>query len=234
MPQSIYLGGDAGGGGGSAAIADPAATWAPDTAVTAGDRITHTQGGFMHVYEAQASGTTVDYYATFDELGGRQLPGEIVSDGDFDWKYIGIVGRQPFDQSPSVNLPTSWEFGPSGSLDWRVQSESDVTDYQYLMQLQARNGTDPVPVVEITSAGDSDFYLYDSGTGWRWHDTTNNASVIVNIGMDSVYVRSQNSETLVEMDRSTGAVMMPNLPTSNPNMAGQLWNDAGTLKVSAG
>ena len=29
-------------------------------------------------------------------------------------------------------------------------------------------------------------------------------------------------------------VLMANLPTSNPAVAGQLWNDAGTLKVSAG
>lgn len=29
-------------------------------------------------------------------------------------------------------------------------------------------------------------------------------------------------------------VMMPNLPTANPNVAGQLWSDAGTLKISAG
>ena len=29
-------------------------------------------------------------------------------------------------------------------------------------------------------------------------------------------------------------VLMPNLPTSNPSVAGQLWNDSGTLKISAG
>jgi hypothetical protein len=33
---------------------------------------------------------------------------------------------------------------------------------------------------------------------------------------------------------STIKVMMPNLPTSNPSTAGQLWNDSGTLKISAG
>jgi hypothetical protein len=29
-------------------------------------------------------------------------------------------------------------------------------------------------------------------------------------------------------------VMMTNLPTSDPNNAGQLWNSSGTLKISAG
>jgi hypothetical protein len=27
-------------------------------------------------------------------------------------------------------------------------------------------------------------------------------------------------------------VLMPNLPTSNPGVTGQLWNDSGTLKIS--
>lgn len=31
-----------------------------------------------------------------------------------------------------------------------------------------------------------------------------------------------------------GNVFVPNLPTSDPLVAGQLWNDAGTLKVSSG
>ncbi|MGE0544181.1 MAG: hypothetical protein AB7R89_28780 [Dehalococcoidia bacterium] len=29
-------------------------------------------------------------------------------------------------------------------------------------------------------------------------------------------------------------VMMPNLPTSDPQVAGQLWNNVGVLTVSAG
>ena len=33
---------------------------------------------------------------------------------------------------------------------------------------------------------------------------------------------------------SNSVVMMTNLPTSDPNNAGQLWNDSGTLKISAG
>jgi hypothetical protein len=31
-----------------------------------------------------------------------------------------------------------------------------------------------------------------------------------------------------------GAVSMTTLPTSDPSIAGQLWNDGGTVKVSAG
>jgi hypothetical protein len=33
---------------------------------------------------------------------------------------------------------------------------------------------------------------------------------------------------------ASGAVVFSALPTSNPTVAGQLWNDGGTIKVSAG
>ena len=58
-------------------------------------------------------------------------------------------------------------------------------------------------------------------------------------------VRSQNGFQTITVNSTTGAVtttatidggtvILPNLPTSDPVVAGQLWNDAGTLKVSAG
>lgn len=41
------------------------------------------------------------------------------------------------------------------------------------------------------------------------------------------------SQDKVEI-QNTSAVYIQNLPTSDPTSAGQLWNDGGTLKVSAG
>lgn len=57
---------------------------------------------------------------------------------------------------------------------------------------------------------------------------------------NKIYTNQSNED--LEIDASgTGAVsiltqkvMMSNLPTSDPTNAGQLWNDSGTLKVSAG
>jgi hypothetical protein len=34
--------------------------------------------------------------------------------------------------------------------------------------------------------------------------------------------------------RANGAILFSGIPTTNPNVAGQLWNDGGTLKISAG
>ena len=36
------------------------------------------------------------------------------------------------------------------------------------------------------------------------------------------------------MVNESGKVMATDLPTSDPNNAGQLWNDSGTVKISAG
>ena len=68
-------------------------------------------------------------------------------------------------------------------------------------------------------------------------------------------VRSQNGFQTISIDATTGVVTVTStlgattsvttltasgvvkftgLPTSDPAVAGQLWNDAGTLKVSAG
>ena len=43
-----------------------------------------------------------------------------------------------------------------------------------------------------------------------------------------------NVTTLNNLTASGGTVLLTNLPTSDPNNAGQLWNDSGTLKISAG
>jgi hypothetical protein len=34
--------------------------------------------------------------------------------------------------------------------------------------------------------------------------------------------------------KADGAILFSGIPASNPNVAGQLWNDGGTLKISAG
>jgi len=36
------------------------------------------------------------------------------------------------------------------------------------------------------------------------------------------------------MVNESGKVMAADLPTSDPSNAGQLWNDGGTVKISAG
>lgn len=51
---------------------------------------------------------------------------------------------------------------------------------------------------------------------------SNSYSSVLTLSQDKVVIQN------------TGAVYIQNLPTTDPTSAGQLWNDSGTLKVSAG
>ena len=51
-------------------------------------------------------------------------------------------------------------------------------------------------------------------------------------GGTTEYFRLDGGDSSTQI--KTIKVLMPNLPTSDPSTAGQLWNDSGTLKISAG
>ena len=73
----------------------------------------------------------------------------------------------------------------------------------------------------------TDINISPNGSG----DTVISSDLVVNTikSDDSAQVTVEDGLTV------TGAVvMMSNPPTSDPSNAGQLWNDSGTLKVSAG
>tara|TARA_S200002703_G_C3801060_1_gene247581 strand:- start:1737 stop:2114 length:378 start_codon:yes stop_codon:yes gene_type:complete len=59
---------------------------------------------------------------------------------------------------------------------------------------------------------------------------SDNGNLIIdgNLNID----RNLNVRTSLEVDG--GTVKIHNLPTSDPSVAGQLWNSSGTLKISAG
>ena len=60
-------------------------------------------------------------------------------------------------------------------------------------------------------------------------------TVSVNATTGAVTVTSTlGTATSITDLTASGTVIFSGLPTSDPVAAGQLWNDAGTLKVSAG
>jgi len=73
----------------------------------------------------------------------------------------------------------------------------------------------------------TDINISPNGTG----ETVIDSNLVVdNIRSgDSVQVTIEDGLTV-----NGTVVMLSNLPTSNPNNAGQLWNDSGTLKISQG
>ncbi len=55
-----------------------------------------------------------------------------------------------------------------------------------------------------------------------------------NIGHGMVISTQNMIKAPTALPCSTNVVILANLPTSDPNNIGQVWNDSGTLKISAG
>jgi hypothetical protein len=57
------------------------------------------------------------------------------------------------------------------------------------------------------------------------------------LSLDGLFVNSSNTQ-YARLTRSenelSGIIKMKNLPTSDPQVAGVIYNDGGTLKISAG
>ena len=93
--------------------------------------------------------------------------------------------------------------------------------------------------------GGSDLRILHDGTDSSITNTTGNFNFYQNTdGGDIRFYNDNGSGGTTEYFRLDGGdsstqiktikVLMPNLPTSDPTVAGQLWNDSGTLKISAG
>jgi hypothetical protein len=70
--------------------------------------------------------------------------------------------------------------------------------------------------------------------------TADDGEILIKSDEAQIQYNTANGFTFTEgagvarLDPAAGVYIFPNLPTSDPAVAGQLWNDAGTLKVSAG
>lgn len=97
-------------------------------------------------------------------------------------------------------------------------------------------------VIDVLPSGQSGGTGTGSGDRIEAIDITGSEVTINSSSADLDFV--VNSDTVanaIKVDAGTDTVSletviikMPNLPTSDPSNAGQLWNDSGTLKVSAG
>jgi len=97
-------------------------------------------------------------------------------------------------------------------------------------------------------------WIGTDGGGMRFHATgsaseiqnhVGNLTIVNNTDDGDIFFKSDAGDgtttSYIQLDGSevstkilTQKVMIPNLPTSDPSNAGQLWNDSGTLKISAG
>ena len=95
-----------------------------------------------------------------------------------------------------------------GNFIHSVAFETSKNNFEYAELMSSYNGSDTKLTLKKSNS-----------------DTTSTASTVV---------LNTNVTTLNNLTASGGTVLLTNLPTSDPNNAGQLWNDSGTLKISAG
>ena len=128
-----------------------------------------------------------------------------------------------------LNIDTGIEGNPATGDTIRTAMTKINTNFEEVYQIVG----DPDTGLITTSITNGDVKIQPNGTG--------------NVEVDAVQFSDTTISTLTTNSdltlsaNGTGAVastptkiMMANLPTSDPSVAGQLWNDSGTLKVSAG
>ena len=64
--------------------------------------------------------------------------------------------------------------------------------------------------------------------------STGAVTVLATFGVTTTVTTLNATNLSVGTLTSNGAVILQDLPTTDPTVEGQLWNDTGTLKVSAG
>ena len=123
-------------------------------------------------------------------------------------------------------------------------SSTDAKDY---VQISTDNGSEKLTL----SAGSHGVQILDAGAvqctrsgGWALLTATPSATVpnfnpvasdsdtgVGRAAADQLSLIAGGTEGIRV---GNGAVFIKNLPTSDPSVADQLWNDSGTLKISAG
>ena len=128
-----------------------------------------------------------------------------------------------------INVGTGVNTGTGDALRSAMEKCNNNFDelYDLIGQDSTGKSIDITGNVISSTFTNTDINISPNGTG----DTKISSDLVVNI------IKSDDSAQVTVSDglTVTGAVvMLRNLPTSDPTNAGQLWNDSGTLKVSAG
>lgn len=245
--QCIALGVNANAAGASS-IAIGQNTSAPNVSsgkgVVIGDA-SSTTGGFATIVGADVTtvgnfSTVVGYGATTGAQRGTALGFSADATGDSsisigaqssaDGTAAISIGDSSLSSTDGVAIGRSSKANATGAVAIGLQAGTGVstrgvaigygaafngtpqTGIIHINGSAAGNITTPAETGEILIKTDSASASWKSSTGWELTEGASTARI----------------------DPAAGVYNFPNLPTADPVVAGQLWNDAGTLKVSAG
>jgi hypothetical protein len=224
---------DEGGSDGVAVLEDPGVAWQASHAYADGDRFRETLGGIVRVFEITTAGTSGS--GVFANYGPVDLgPGNDWGTGTEVFSYIGDVGKLPWTVAPALvpALTLSDYDGDGRALRYTSDAPPDASSALFAFRTTLAGS--PELVFEAKSDGDADWMFEDgNGPAFRFSNrSTGPGSVRVEASYEGLSVIGNVGSFVVNFDPFF--VRMIGLPTADPVVAGQLWNSAGTLKVSAG
>lgn len=116
----------------------------------------------------------------------------------------------------------------TGRMKYGVGSRWNATPYVPSEgPVQSINGATGVVSLNVVSIGGGT--IGDTGVSVSWWDSS------PGYGLSLIDNLTQTQAIFGPLDTIIpGSVTMSGLPTSDPAVAGRLWNDGGTVKVSAG
>ena len=114
----------------------------------------------------------------------------------------------------------------AGTQTWRGTGEAQHGGYQFNT---ASSSSTALVIEEGTSNGGTQLLGYTYITGGDEGLTIEGKSGVAT--KSTIKFRTNGN---INLQLTNNEVLMPGLPTADPLNAGQLWNDTGTLKVSAG
>ena len=115
-----------------------------------------------------------------------------------------------------------------GSVIGEIRSNTRGSDKSKISIIVRQDGQHK-PILTVQDDGcllHVDTPLVLQSAGWKKTFVTGSAT-----GRRRINFPDQNGEVIVN---ESGKVMATDLPTSDPSNTGQLWNDSGTVKISAG
>jgi len=195
-------------------IASKELNFADGVPVTFGDKA----GGDLEIKESSGSSYIMNYTGNLEIINNT-------NDGDIIFKSDDGSGG------------TETYFFLDGSNGWTTFPDSKKATFGTGNDLQIyHDGSNSY----ISDTGTGSLILQSSDLFLRTNSTENAVVCAANAGVTLYYdnaAKLATTSTGVDITgglTTTSTVILSNLPTSDPGTTGQLWNDNGTLKISAG
>ena len=201
-------------------------------------------GGVTTYFQLDGSSTRVDFLKNISIADDVQL-----NIGDSDDLRLQHTSSNSFIQNATGNLRIIQSADDSDITFECDDASGGTTEYFRLDGSAVRNvflkETLYADNVKGRFGSGGDLEIFHDGTDSKIQNLTGDLTIQNGADDKDILLQTDNGSgnvtSYIQLDGSdlstkilTQKVIMSNLPTSDPNNAGQLYNDSGTLKISAG